>query len=140
MIKEFQGEYRFLSNFWPAEVQYQGLIFPTVEHAYQAAKTENWAHRYEIQFMDKPGDAKKFGKKVEIREDWNSIKFHIMKELVEEKFRKPWLQKLLLATGTEELQEGNSWGDTYWGVCWGIGQNKLGQILMQVREEIKRGS
>lgn len=139
MIKEFQGEYRFLSNFWPSEVQYQGLIFPTVEHAYQAAKTENRQHRCEIQNMDKPGDAKKFGNKVEIREDWNSIKLQIMEELIREKFRKPWLQKLLLATGTEELQERNKWGDTYWGFCGGIGQNHLGKILMKVREEIRNG-
>lgn len=138
-IKEFQGKYRFLSNFWPAKVFLDGFQYPTVEHAYQAAKTFDLKKREEIRNADKPGLAKRLGKKVSIRKDWEKIKISIMYNLVKQKFfNNSILKESLLSTGDEELIEGNTWNDTFWGICNGVGQNNLGKILMKIRNEIKR--
>jgi hypothetical protein len=138
-IKEFQGKYRFLSNFWPAKVFLDGFQYPTVEHAYQAAKTFDLKKREEIRNADKPGLAKRLGKKVSIRKDWEKIKISIMYNLVKQKFfNNSILKESLLSTGDEELIEGHTWNDTFWGICNGVGQNNLGKILMKIRNEIKR--
>ena len=84
-----------------------------------------------------PGEAKKLARKLPIRPDWEEVKDQIMLDLVRIKFSKSGLKKALLATGDAELIEGNTWNDTYWGVCKGVGQNKLGKILMQVRKELR---
>jgi ribA/ribD-fused uncharacterized protein len=140
-INSFRGEYRFLSNFWPVAVHYEGWEFPTVEHAYQAAKTVVPEERGEIQQQTTPGRAKKLGSKVTIRLDWDSVKVDIMLNLLRQKFADPLLKPRLLATGDAELVEGNTWGDTYWGVDlrYNIGENHLGKLLMQVREELRGG-
>ena len=137
MIKEFQGKYRFLSNFWPAIVVLDGIAYTSVEHAYQAAKTLDPALRYEVQKLDKPGDAKRWGRKIKIRPDWEAVKLEIMYQLVKNKFEEPLLSEKLLETEEEELVEGNWWGDTFWGIGNGKGENHLGKILMRVREELK---
>lgn len=138
MIDKFFGEYRFLSNFWPCKVEFDGEIYDSVEHAYQAAKTLNKDHRDMIRSSKTPGEAKKLGKKIHIREDWEYFKIHIMSNLVAQKFRmNEDLANMLLATGDEELVEGNTWGDTFWGTCKGTGHNHLGKILMGVRQELK---
>jgi ribA/ribD-fused uncharacterized protein len=136
-ISEFQAQYRFLSNFWPAPVVYQEVEYPTVEHAYQAAKSLCLVKRLEISKMKTPGDAKRAGKYVELRQDWDQVKDEIMENLVRLKFQIPSLSVLLLQTGNAELIEGNTWGDTYWGRCNGVGKNKLGVILMKIRDEIR---
>lgn len=131
----FDGEYRFLSNFYPAEVEYEGLTFPSVEHAYQAAKTLDIEVRK--QFLNiTPGQAKRLGKQVKSRDDWDSVKVSIMHELVGKKFKIKQLRDELLATGNRYLIEGNTWGDTFWGVCNGVGKNMLGIILMEIRNEL----
>ncbi len=136
-IKEFQGEHRFLSNFWPAEVELDGIKYPTIEHAYQAAKTLDEERRKVIQAQTTPGEAKRAGRKVKIRPDWEDVKIGIMLDLVRQKFtNNVKLRNRLLATGDEELIEGNTWGDTFWGRCKGIGQNNLGKILMKIRKEL----
>src|SRR5690348_9381030 len=61
-IAEFQGEYRFLSNFWPAEVAYEGITYPTAEHAYQAAKTMDVNERKRIAALPTPAEAKAAGR------------------------------------------------------------------------------
>ena len=137
-IREFQGPHRFLSNFYPATVMYDGLVFRSVEHAYQAAKTDDWEVRKKIQALEKSGDAKKAGYRVPLREDWDRIKFGIMETLVRRKFEIPELRNKLLMTGDQDLIEGNWWGDTFWGVCRGKGENHLGKILMKIREEIRK--
>ncbi len=134
VIDEFMGKYRFLSNFWPVPIYYDGIEYPSTEHAFQAAKTLDFSKRLEISKLVAPGLAKKAGKTVVLRDNWDSIKDRIMQELTILKFiMNDDLRKKLLATGETKLIEGNQWGDTYWGVCKGVGQNKLGRILMEVR-------
>jgi len=140
MIKEFQGKYRFLSNFVDAPVQLDGFWYDSVEHAYQAAKTLSEVEREVVRKMDKPGDVKRFGKKLTLRPDWESIKLGIMLDLLRQKFSDPTFKRCLLETGDQELIEGNKWHDTFWGVCNGVGENHLGKLLMQVREELKNGN
>jgi hypothetical protein len=136
-IDKFQGEYRFLSNFYPCNIIYEGVVYSSVEHAYQAAKTTNEDLKKQIARMRTPSAAKQAGKNVPLREDWDEIKVSIMEELVKEKFRDLHLLRMLLETEQAYLEEGNDWGDTFWGVCNRKGENKLGKILMKIREESK---
>jgi ribA/ribD-fused uncharacterized protein len=136
-IEKFDGEYRWLSNFWPAMVHLDGVVYPTVEHAYQAAKTADPAFREKIRLLPTPGQAKRAGKLAPILEDWHEVKKDIMYNLILEKFSEKTLKEKLLATGDAVLIEGNPWYDTYWGVCRGVGENHLGRILMQVRALLK---
>ena len=136
MINQFTGEYRWLSNFWPAKVKYLGVEYPTVEHAYQAAKTEDSAWRENIRQAATPGQAKRLGSQAPMRPEWHNVKLEVMENLVRRKFQHPELKALLLATKNEELVEGNYWGDTFWGVCRGKGENHLGKILMKIRSEL----
>jgi hypothetical protein len=137
-ILGFNKEYRFLSNFYPAIVEYDGLEYPSTEHAYQAAKTEDLAQRRRIRESQKPGDAKRSGQNVKMRTDWEQIKLGVMEDLVRQKFTKhKELKENLLATGDAYLEETNHWKDTFWGVCKGVGTNHLGKILMKIRGELK---
>lgn len=136
-ITSFSGKYEFLSNFYYSPVTYEGITYPTVEHAFQAAKTFDVTERRRISEMKTPGMAKRAGRRVLLREDWEAVKFDIMKTLVTQKFEDEKLKQLLLDTGDEELVEGNTWHDTCWGVCNGVGQNNLGKILMSVRKHYK---
>jgi len=130
MIGPFKGKYRFLSNFWPCEIVFEGLKFPSSEHAYQAAKTFDDTIRKQIASAATPGKAKRAGQQVELRPDWEAEKIGIMLEILRQKFSIPKLASLLLATGDENLVEVNHWGDTFWGVCQGKGENHLGRLLM----------
>ena len=138
-IRAFQGEYRFLSNCYPAPmVDVDGKVYPTAEHAYQGVKTRSASEREAIRLLDTPGKAKRAGRKVTLRPDWERIKVFAMYRIVRQKFtQNADLQRRLLETGDAELIEGNRWGDTFWGVCDGKGHNHLGQILMIVRDEIR---
>jgi len=137
-ISGFFGEYRFLSNFWPATVRFEGQVYPTVEHAYQGAKCVDPTMREQIRLAKRPGKAKKLGSKVKPRADWDEVRAEVMRHLVSQKFqRHSELGDQLLATGNAELVEENSWGDTFWGVCEGEGENRLGRILMEVRQELR---
>lgn len=135
MISSFRGKYRFLSNFYPSGTS-------TLEHLYQAAKTFDPSECQAILSACTPGEAKRLGRKVQYhRADWKSAKVGIMTDLVWEKFLDPTLRELLLSTGDEELIEGNTWGDTFWGVDMrtGEGLNHLGKILMETRRIIREG-
>lgn len=134
MINKFVRQYRFLSNFYPSEVYWEGIKYPSVEHAYQSAKTISPFDKRVIELCKTPGEAKRYGGRVHLRKGWENIKLFIMEDLVNQKFKNPKLQQLLFATGNEELIEGNDWGDTFWGVCNSVGQNHLGKILMAVRD------
>lgn len=136
-INQFVGPYRFLSNFFPALVMYEGDIYPSVEHAYQAAKVTNPHVRLMIRSKASATDAKRAGRQAQPREDWDQVKLGIMENLVRTKFAVPGLALKLINTGDRELIEGNTWGDTFWGVCDGVGQNHLGKILMKVRHELQ---
>lgn len=116
-------------------VLFDGILYPTAEHAYQAHKTENIEERKQIAKLSTPGKAKRYSKSVKLRDNWEQIKIAVMKEAVTSKFeRNENLRKLLLETGKETLVEGNNWGDEFWGVYNGKGRNELGQILMLVRK------
>ena len=101
-------------------------------------KTLDINKRRAIANASTPGLAKKMGRSVSLRPDWEDIKDDIMLEGLYRKFADDELADWLLDTGDEELVEGNWWGDRYWGVCNGVGQNKLGKLLMKVRSEIKK--
>lgn len=137
MIDRFDGEYAFLSNYSTSPFRIDYILFPTMEHYFQANKADNQNDYLHIAYAPTPGEAKRLGRKIQLRPDWEKIKDKVMLTGLRKKFADPELRSLLLSTGDEELIEGNYWGDTYWGVCNGVGQNKLGQLLMQVREEIK---
>lgn len=133
MIDRFRGEYGWLSNFHPVEVVYEGITFPSVENAYQAAKTLSIGARSAISQMT-AAEAKKAGKNVVVRGDWGSIKLTVMNGLLRQKFSYSDLRAKLVATGDEEIIEGNTWGDTFWGKCNGEGENHLGLLLMEIRK------
>ena len=134
-VEKFDGEYRFLSNFWPVPLKYEGLTYPSSEAAYQAAKTLDPALRLPFTTMT-PGKAKRSGKNLLLREDWKEVSLQIMRDILVIKFHTyPELMELLCATYPGTLTEGNTWGDTFWGVCKGVGENHLGKILMAIRDE-----
>ena len=136
-IDSFTGPYAFLSNFYPISVIYDGDLYPSVEHAYQAAKTEDLNKRWMIQQAPTAAQAKKLGRKLELRYDWDNIRLDVMEELLYQKFApNTLLGNLLLGTKTAHLEEGNYWGDHYWGVCNGRGENHLGKLLMKIRKEL----
>lgn len=149
-IDEFDGEHGFLSNFSPAVICFDGIWYPTVEHAYQAAKTLDFQQRWEISKLPTPGQTKRAGRRLDLRPDWERrvgdypVKHLIMHELVLQKFaRNPRLRQQLVDTGFATLVEGNYWHDQYWGDCTCAqhrdtpGQNQLGAILMQVRNRLR---
>ena len=132
-IRGFFGEYRWLSNFEPAVVCFNGHQFLCVEAAYQAQKDRKRVNEFE-HLNGK--ESKKLGKQVAMVDNWEQIKYDIMAYCVFDKFyRNPQLHEKLLATGDRYLEETNHWNDMYWGVDYrtNLGQNKLGAILMLVR-------
>lgn len=134
-IRGFNGEYRFLSNFWLADFEYEGKIWPSVEHCYQAHKTKCFDAREKIRSLKTPSEAKRKGRKLKVREDWDSIKLDLMEEIVTQKFvQNESLFAKLMQTKPMQIIEENYWGDTYWGVCKGKGENHLGKILMKIRD------
>lgn len=136
-IEQFIGDFRFLSNFFPVEVEYDGHVYKSVEHAYQAAKTLDDNIRKTIREAETASKAKKIGKNITLREDWNDVKIDIMESLLREKFSKQLFKQLLKNTGDAELIEGNTWGDDFWGVYNNYGHNHLGKLLMKIRNEFK---
>jgi ribA/ribD-fused uncharacterized protein len=134
IIFSFMGEHRFLSNFWPARVIFEGETYPSVEHAYQAAKTLNKVERRRIRDLPTARAAKYAGRHLELRPDWDQVKLGIMEQLLKSKFSDPDLDVALRKLRGVELIEGNWWGDTYWGVCNGVGENHLGKLLMKIRD------
>jgi hypothetical protein len=153
-IMRFDGmEYRFLSNFYPSVITLDHLYldnsiteprsYATLEHAYQATKTFNMDEREEIRTAKDAYAAKRLGKILELRSDWEAIKDEVMLDLLRRKFsdEHPELKEKLIATGEDHLVEGNTWHDNHFGVCvciscGSIGKNMLGELLMKVRSEL----
>lgn len=134
-IDSFKGGYGFLSNFYMCTVLFDGISYCSSENAYQAQKVEP-SLRQPFALVT-PGVSKRMGKNGKIRSDWESVKDGIMLSILRAKFQQNLVLALRLRnTGNEILIEGNTWGDTYWGVCNGVGHNKLGRMLMQVRSEL----
>ena len=137
MIDRFDGEYFFLSNFEDSLITYDGITYKNVEAAFHAQKVFDREKKKEFSNLN-PSEAKRLGRRVKLRSDWESVKVDIMTDLVRIKFlQNPNLKKKLLATGDEILIEGNWWNDQFWGVCKGEGQNYLGRILMMIRKELR---
>jgi len=144
-IRGFRGPYRFLSNFWPVSVTFGGVTYPSVEYAFVAAKTLDPAGRAAVLKCATPGDAKRLGRSLTLRAGWDArpglepLKVEVMRALLAVKF---WpgtpLARQLLATGTAPLIEENTWGDTFWGVCNGRGENTLGRLLMEQRTHLQQ--
>ncbi|WP_206459360.1 NADAR family protein [Anaerovorax sp. IOR16] len=137
MINEFRGKYYFLSNFYSAFVEYEGIVYLNNESAFQSAKVTDYNTRLKFANLD-PSSAKRKGRHIQLRHGWDDIKFDIMHEICKAKFTQNLaLKSKLLATENEYLEEGNTWGDRIWGTVNGKGQNNLGKILMRIREELK---
>ena len=141
MIHSFHGTFRFLSNFHPCKIVYEGVEYPSVEHAYVASKTTDLAIRTTIQAVKTAGQVKRAGRKLQLRADWNGVRLPNMELFLRQKFSTPDLRELLLETLPEELVEGNHWHDNYFGSCScekcnNQGQNNLGKLLMKIRQEI----
>ena len=135
VINSFDGEYDFLSNFYECPILWKGNLYLNSESIYQSYKTLD---NVPFDFTKTTGSqAKKISKKLNVRPDWNKIKFDLMYEICQEKFNQNTdIAQKLMNTGDAILIEGNYWGDTYWGKCNGVGQNNLGKILMKIREEL----
>ena len=149
MINNFDGDYAFLSNFYPSRIiydeEYGHVIYAdTVEHAFQAAKTLIPEEREEIRKAETPGKAKRMGRAVTLRPDWEEVKTDVMRECLRSKFRFAPLAIDLINTGDEELVEGNTWHDNCWGNCTceqcanKPGENRLGKLLMEIRKELQQ--
>lgn len=134
MINQFRGKYAFLSNFYSSTILYDN-VYPTVEHFFQAMKTTSEAWRTTIAIADTPSRAKKLGRLVPLRPDWEQMKFDVMELGLRKKFSDPDLAKRLVETYPHDLIEGNWWNDKIWGICFKTneGENHLGRILMIVR-------
>lgn len=137
-IKAFSGAFEFLSNFHPCRIEWEDVTYTSVEHAFQTAKTLDPIEKASIKECPTPGEARRAGRKLKLRPDWESIKVGVMCGLLRKKFADPALKQELLATGQAELIEGNWWGDRFWGICDGKGRNMLGKLLMQIREELRK--
>jgi len=143
IINNFDGDYAFLSNFAHSPITFKGKQWLTVEHIFQAEKTLDEDMGEQIRIAPTSRKAKRIGRMVPLRSDWEQIKMEVMLNCIRLKFRQhPKLKKKLLGTGDAVLIEGNTWHDNIWGdcscpKCWNIeGKNLLGRILMQVREEL----
>ncbi|MCZ1014860.1 GTP cyclohydrolase II [Streptomyces noursei] len=138
IINDFSGEWAFLSNYYPVVVDFEGVFYPSVEHAYQAGKCTDVGIRSRIRSTLDPDRAKELGRTYLDRSDWDDIKVPVMRQLVAAKFSVPYLRERLLESGDALLVEGNTWGGTFWGMCEGVGENVMGRILMDLREELQK--
>lgn len=150
MIDSFSGDHIFLSNFYPCSVRMYGKLYPSVEHAFQAAKTKDLEMREKIRTAGSAAQAKRLGRTVKLRQDWDEIRLEVMERLLRRKFENLYLRQWLDETKPSVLIEGNSWGDKFWGMtsvmrttpwdgdaivsCWD-GENHLGRLLMEIRDE-----
>lgn len=138
-VKGFFGEYRFLSNFHLCKIEHDGMVFPSSENMYMSFKTLNKQVRAAFQHITPP-QAKSLGRELVLRDDWHAVRYQSMETAIRAKFNQnPDLALLLCETDGLYLEETNNWGDTFWGVCDGIGMNHLGKILMKIRAEMIYG-
>ncbi|MCC6459835.1 MAG: NADAR family protein [Saprospiraceae bacterium] len=139
MIHQFKDEYRWLSNFYPCPLRFRGKRYPSVEYAYLSAKSEDKAwKRMCMEGVEKPSTMKKKSQYVALVPNWEAIKTEVMRECLALKFSQEPFRTWLLDTGTQYLQEGNTWGDRFWGVDLetGEGENHLGKLLMALRQQL----
>jgi ribA/ribD-fused uncharacterized protein len=138
VVNRFSGEYAFLSNFYPSPVVFMGKEYASVEHGFQAHKMTTPKDHERVRLATTSGNAKRIARAYPMREDWDLIREDVMLYFLKLKFQIPDLRAALIKTGDAQLIEGNTWGDTYWGICKGEGLNRLGILLMQIRSEIQQ--
>lgn len=145
-ISSFTKEFAFLSNFYPVKIFFEGICYPTLEHGYQASKFFEQSKKLSLlQECKFPGQAKRWSRRFLCRADWLEVRNDVMLDLLRLKFPHPAspkqsdeqrkLSQQLIDTGDAELIEANTWGDRYWGVYRSYGENMLGKMLMQIRDE-----
>ena len=139
MTMQFKGEYAWLSNFAPVEIEYEGRTYPSLEHAYQAARSIDPSWKDYCASGVSSGNVKRKSKNIIYSADWMEVRVAVMKELCIKKYADPDYKAKLLATGSLEIIEGNTWGDTFWGVDirTGEGLNILGKIIMEIRSSLE---
>lgn len=139
-ISRFDGEYRWLSNFAPVSIYINNFNYPSVEHAYMSCKSDSVLWKiYCSSSANPPSYVKRESFKQKLVDDWDNIKSDVMLNCLRKKFSDPHYSELLLSTGDVELEEGNWWGDDFWGICLkkGTGRNVLGKLIMRVRDELR---
>lgn len=141
MISTFTtDEYRWLSNFFPCMIQFEGTEFKSVEHAYMSAKSHDPQWKEFCRTEENPGIVKRKSKEIQLRDDWGIIKVEVMRKCLQMKFNQEPFRSMLLATGTKYIQEGNYWHDTFWGVDITVdppeGKNVLGALIMEIRANL----
>lgn len=136
----FRGKFAFLSNFHSCKVVYEGIGYPSSEHAFMSGKTLDQQEKLHIASLKTPGAAKRYGRTIKLRPDWEEVKFKVMEDVLRIKFSDPELRKRLLETNGYLIEERVWWHDLCWGACYcdrcnGKGENNLGKILMKIRDE-----
>ena len=139
MIKEFQGNESWLSNFAPVKIELEGRTFQSTEHAYMSAKSDDisWK-KFCADEQNKAGQVKRASKNIELVDDWETKKLEVMEECIKQKFNQEPFKTKLLETGKNYIQEGNRWDDKFWGVCLKTnkGENHLGRLIMGIRSTL----
>lgn len=140
MIKEFQGEYRFLSNFAKVDITIDGITYRSVEHAYMSQKSDDIEWKNFCKITESPAEVKKKSRKIKLVDNWDDIKIKVMRECIDQKFSREPYKTLLLETGDLHIQEGNRWKDKFWGVDLGtrVGRNILGKLIMGKRSRLNQ--
>ena len=141
VVRGFFDQYRWLSNMFPTPLYYEGEFFPSSENAYQAAKwpkEDHWPNARSYFKGCSPFQAKTKGQTAKLSADWETRKIEVMRSVLRAKFANEQMKRALLATGQKYLEEKNWWGDHFWGKVDGIGQNQLGHLLMEVRDEVRK--
>lgn len=140
MIAEFKYPYRWLSNFEPVDILYNGELYPSVEHAYMSAKNDSEEWKLFCK-THSASEVKSESRKIPLKEGWEEMKLSVMESLLFQKFNNKSLADKLKATGYQNIQEGNTWGDEFWGVNLkskiNRGENHLGRLIMKVRDTLK---
>ena len=145
----FDRDHAFLSNFYPSPIEHEGYWYDTVEHLFQASKTVTFTDHHVVRLATSPGKAKRLGRSLPLRDDWENVKADVMRIGLQLKFAPGGdMAARLLATGDRELVEGNTWGDEVWGKTFrnvdGLlgwhGENLLGRLLMERRDQLRFGS
>jgi hypothetical protein len=131
-------EHGFMSNFYPSPFEAEGLVWPTVEHYFQAMKTTDATEWPAFATLDNPAKSKYRGRMVKLRPDWDEVKVEVMNTALRHKFtQNPELLKKLLETNDKVLHEDSPY-DFIWG--WqNNGKDLLGKCLMKVRDELRAG-
>lgn len=143
MIKEFQKEYRWLSNFTAVIILVHGKKYPSVEAAYMSGKSDDikWKD-FCADLKNTPGEIKRKSKTIKLISTWDEVKVPLMRHCLEQKFQKEPFRSKLITTGDQFIQEGNNWGDKFWGVDLktGVGENILGKLIMEIRSQLNAKS